>query len=81
MHHLFVFSYIFHLSSNLSLAAGGDAVPIEFKSGRAYKSHKTLDNIMNVADHRIEKAYVLSTGNIEKKRKYYIPTDLPVLSS
>ena len=56
-------------------------MPIEFKSGRAYKSHKTLDNIMNVADHRIEKAYVLSTGNIEKKRKYYIPTDLPVLSS
>lgn len=45
---------------------GGKVVPIEVKSGQAYKSHKALDKIMSVADYRIEKAYVFSTGNIEK---------------
>ena len=43
----------------------GKAVPIEVKSGKAYKVHKALDNYMNVADYHIEKGYIFSVGNIE----------------
>ena len=45
---------------------GGKVVPIEVKSGKSYKVHKALDNFMNVSDYHIEKAYVFSTGNVEK---------------
>ncbi len=40
-------------------------VPIEVKSGKAYKSHKALGNFMSVPNYHIEKAYVFSVGNIE----------------
>lgn len=44
----------------------GKVVPIEVKSGKAYRTHKALDHFMNVSDYHIEKAYVFSTGNVEK---------------
>lgn len=44
---------------------GGKVVPIEVKSGKAYKSHKALDNFMNVKEYHIEKAYVFCVGNVE----------------
>ena len=44
----------------------GKVVPIEVKSGKAYKTHKALDHFMNVLDYHIEKAFVFSTGNVEK---------------
>lgn len=43
----------------------GKVVPIEVKSGKAYKSHKALDNFMNIPDYHLEKAYVFSVGNVE----------------
>lgn len=43
----------------------GKVVPIEVKSGRAYKSHKALNNFMCVSDYHIEKGYVFSVGNVE----------------
>ncbi len=43
----------------------GKVVPIEVKSGKAYKSHKALGNFMSVPNYHIEKAYVFSVGNIE----------------
>ena len=44
----------------------GKVIPIEVKSGKAYRTHKALDHFMNVSDYHIEKAYVFSTGNVEK---------------
>lgn len=44
----------------------GKVVPIEVKSGKAYRTHKALDHFMNVSDCHIEKAYVFSIGNVEK---------------
>ena len=44
---------------------GGKVVPIEVKSGKTYKAHKALNNFMDVADYHMEKAYVLSVGNVE----------------
>ena len=46
---------------------GGKIVPIEVKSGKAYKAHKALDNFMKVPDYHIEKAYVLSAANVEQE--------------
>lgn len=46
---------------------GGKVVPIEVKSGKAYKTHKALDNFMNISDYHIEKAYVLSVANVEQE--------------
>ena len=56
----------------------GEVVPIEVKSGKDYKVHKSLDNFINVKDYRIKKAYVLSIGNIEKDG---IITYLPIYMS
>ena len=53
---------------------GGKVVPIEVKSGKRYKSHKALENYMEVPDYHIESAYVLSTYNVEKDgRVIYLP--------
>lgn len=43
----------------------GNVVPIEVKSSKDYKNHKALDNFMHVSDYHLNKAYVLSIGNIE----------------
>ena len=52
----------------------GKVVPIEVKSGKGYKSHKALDNYMNIEDYHLEKAYVFSTSNVEKEGKIiYLP--------
>ena len=45
----------------------GKVVPIEVKSGKAYKAHKALDNFMKISDYHIEKAYVLSVANTEQE--------------
>ena len=52
----------------------GKAVPIEVKSGKAYKAHKSLDNFMKISDYHIEKAYVLSVANMEQEGSVvYLP--------
>ena len=52
----------------------GKVVPIEVKSGKTYKSHKALNNFMDVADYHMEKAYVFSVGNVEEVgRVIYLP--------
>ena len=45
----------------------GKVVPIEVKSRKAYKAHKSLDNFMKISDYHIEKAYVLSVANTEQE--------------
>lgn len=52
----------------------GKVVPIEVKSGKAYKAHKSLDNFMKISDCHIEKAYVLSVANMEQEGSVvYLP--------
>lgn len=46
---------------------GGKVIPIEIKSGKAYKSHKALNNFMSVSNYHVNKAYVFSVGNIESE--------------
>ena len=52
----------------------GKVVPIEVKSGKDYEKHKALDNLLNVSEYNLDKAYVFSIGNIEKEDKItYLP--------
>lgn len=52
----------------------GRVVPIEVKSGKDYKRHNALDHFMEVPNYHMEKAYVLSTGNVEADGKVcYLP--------
>lgn len=52
----------------------GRVVPIEVKSGKDYKRHNALDHFMEVPNYHMEKAYVLSTGNVEVDGKMcYLP--------
>ena len=53
---------------------GGKVVPIEVKSGKGYKSHKALDNYMEITEYHLDKAYVFSVFNIEKEGNItYLP--------
>ena len=53
---------------------GGKVVPIEVKSGKRYKSHKALDNYMEITEYHLDKAYVFSIFNIEKEGNItYLP--------
>lgn len=59
---------------DFAIEMGGKVIPIEVKSGKEYKSHKALDNFMNVLDYHLEKAYVFSVGNIETEGSViYLP--------
>jgi hypothetical protein len=50
----------------------GKVVPIEVKSGKDYKSHNALNNV--IEKYNIERAYILSNANISKKdEKIYLP--------
>jgi len=44
----------------------GKVVPIEVKSGKNNKTHKSLEHFMKITEYHLERAFVLSTGNIEQ---------------
>lgn len=50
---------------DFAIEMSGKVIPIEAKSGKAYKSHKALDNFMNITDYHLNKAYVFSVENVE----------------
>ena len=51
----------------------GNVVPIEVKSGKNYKRHNALDNLL-LSDYDIKKAYILSNNNVEiEDKKIYLP--------
>ena len=52
----------------------GKVIPVEVKSGKSYKTHKALDNFLNIPDYNLDQAYVFFTGNIESFGKVtYLP--------
>lgn len=53
---------------------GGSILPIEVKSGKAYKKHFALSSVMAVQNYHFEKAYVLSNHNASKENGIcYLP--------
>lgn len=58
--------------------AKGKVIPIEVKSGKDYKFHSALNNLLKTKDYGIEYAYVFSEHNVsqgmrEDKMVYYLP--------
>lgn len=59
-------------------------VPIEVKSGKSYKRHVALDNLLASEEFGISRAYVLSEANVSERRRengtvYYLPLYMPPL--
>lgn len=49
-------------------------IPIEVKSGKDYKKHNALNNILEKSESDIQRAYILSNSNIETDgKKVYLP--------
>lgn len=52
----------------------GEVLPIEVKSGKDYKKHSALNNVMNDLNYDIPEAYILNQNNIGIKNKLvYLP--------
>lgn len=56
----------------------GRVVPIEVKSGKDYKVHAALNNLLGTDEYNIEYAYVLSEENVSQGQRagrpvYYLP--------
>lgn len=52
----------------------GHVLPIEVKSGKDYKRHSALNNVLNNHNYGINEAYVLCNNNLEVKDKItYLP--------
>lgn len=59
---------------DLMIEKDGKVLPIEVKSGKAYKSHAALNNLMNDSNYHIEKTIVLSDANLSTDgRIVYLP--------
>ncbi len=58
--------------------AQGKVLPVEVKSGKDYKLHSALNNLLGTAEYDIEAAYVLSEYNVSTGERggkpiYYLP--------
>lgn len=52
----------------------GRAIPLEIKSGKDYKRHSALNNVLENEDYEIPEAYIFSEGNIEVDgKRVYMP--------
>ncbi len=51
-----------------------EVIPLEVKSGKDYKRHSALNNLLNNSGYNIRRAYTLSNGNLEIVDKViYLP--------
>lgn len=52
----------------------GKIIPIEVKSGKDYKRHVALNNLLNAKEFKIDKAYTLCNSNLEiDDKRVYLP--------
>lgn len=58
----------------------GRVALLEVKSGKSYKRHRAISNVLGVENYRIAGAYVLGGGNIERQEKVlYLPIYMAAL--
>lgn len=57
----------------------GKVTPLEIKSGKDYKKHSALNNVLQNEEYQIEQAYIFSEGNVEVSgKKIYMPVYMTV---
>ena len=49
--------------------SSGAVLPIEVKSGKAYRHHVALNNLLRSDEHDIPRAYVLCEGNVSEENR------------
>ncbi len=59
-------------------SGSGSVIPIEVKSGKDYKLHTALNNLLGTVDYEISEAFVLSEHNVSRDERigkpvYYLP--------
>ena len=60
---------------DLVVERDGGVAPIEVKSGKDYKRHNALSNVLADASYQIDEAFVLNTENLERVgRITYLPS-------
>ncbi len=47
----------------------GEVLPIEVKSGKSYRRHSAIDNVLGVKNYHLDTAYVLGAENIQRVDK------------
>lgn len=59
---------------DLLIELDGSVCPIEIKSGKDYKKHSALENILADENYEIRQAYIFSNSNVETAgKKIYLP--------
>lgn len=52
----------------------GEVLPIEIKSGKDYKKHSALNNVLGIDEYVIKEAFIFSNHNVEvDEKKVYLP--------
>lgn len=52
----------------------GETTPLEIKSGKDYKRHSALNNVLGTKEYGIRQAYIFSEGNVEvDEKRIYMP--------
>lgn len=46
------------------IEAQNEIIPIEVKSGKDYKKHSALNNVLEVSNYNVNKAFVFTNDNI-----------------
>ena len=64
---------------DFAIEMNGKVVPIEVKSGKAYRSHKALDHFMKVADYHLGESVCFFSWKCRGRRRHYISSNLYVL--
>lgn len=80
LHHGFGCDNLFYFSSkkqgevDFIVSYKGNVLPIEIKSGKDYKRHSALDNLLSNKDYGIPEGYIFGNCNLEKKdNRTYFP--------
>lgn len=52
----------------------GKVLPIEIKSGKSYKKHSALNNVLSNDDYMIDEGFIFCDNNVEKEdNRIYLP--------
>lgn len=59
---------------DFAIEIDGKVIPLEIKSGKSYKRHSALNNVLSIEEYHIEKAYIFSQENVEvHQKRVYLP--------
>ena len=65
---------LLHGELDFVIELNGKVTPLEIKSGKDYKRHSALNNILQNQDYQIDEALIFSEGNVEiDGKRVYLP--------